>query len=63
MKSRDISKISTLELVLDYKSIQKIEDEYFRLCKKYDPDSVYESDPVLVDILLELGKRQLRDYK
>lgn len=63
MKSEKLAKIPTLELVLDYKAIQNLEAEYFKLCQKYDPDSTYESDPVCVEILLELGQRAVGEYK
>lgn len=52
-----ITKIPTRILISDFKEIEKIENEYFKLLKKYDPDSTYESDPVLLAIQLELGRR------
>lgn len=55
----NIEKIPTLTLISDYKKISDLEEEYFMCCRKYDPDSTYESDPVLTAIQLELGRRQI----
>ena len=54
-----IEKIPTKTLISDFKKIADLEIEYFKLLKKYDPDSTYESDPVLTAIQLELGRRQV----
>jgi len=54
-----IKKRSTKELISDYNKITSIESEYWRLLKKYEPDSTFDSDSVTVDILLELGRRQV----
>ena len=56
---KDIKKKSTKELINDYKEITNLEKSYFKLLKKYDWDSTYESDPVLTAIQLELGRRHL----
>lgn len=59
MKKRIIESISNHVLIQDYNKIQSIEKEYWKLLKKYDPESTFESDSVTVDILLELGRRQI----
>lgn len=59
IKTRIIEKRSTTELISDYNKINSIESEYWKLLKKYDPTSTFESDAVTVDILLELGRRQV----
>ena len=59
IKQRVIEKRTTEELISDYKMITELEVNYWKLLKKYDPESTFESDSVTVDILLELGRRQL----
>lgn len=54
-----IEDVKTDDLISDYKEISDLEEKYFEKCKQYDADSVYESDPVLIAIQLELGRRQI----
>ena len=60
MKKRPVESIATFQLIADYKKIQSIEAQYWTLLKKYDPESTFESDSITVDILLELGRRQVK---
>ena len=41
-------------LIRDYKKIQTLEKEYYKLCKKYDSLANFESAPILTQIQLEL---------
>ena len=54
----NISRISTTQLIADYKTVESLEEQYFSLSAKYSSDH-YETEKTLTDILLELGKRQL----
>jgi hypothetical protein len=54
-----IEKIPTKQLIADYKRLSELEEEYFTLCKKYDRDGIYEPDPALLAIQLELGRRSV----
>lgn len=42
-------------LIQDYKKIKIIEQEYYKLCKKYGSFSNFESAPILTQIQLELS--------
>jgi hypothetical protein len=55
----NISLIPNIELVQDYKKLDTIEAEYFKLCKKYSPDDIFETDDAFRKITLELGGRAI----
>lgn len=56
---KKITKITTKVLINDYLKIQKIESEYWKILRKYDPKAIFETDECTVAIQLELGRRQI----
>ena len=55
----DRNTIPNSELIQDFKYLEKLEAQYFKLCKKYCPTTTFQPDDSFRIIVQELGYRQI----